>query len=172
MFDRLARLFEATSEGSGRIASWGMILVVLIVTAVVVLRYAFATGFVWLQELYVAIHGATFMLGAAYTLKHGGHVRIDVAYGRFGRGYRRWVDSLGVLFLLIPTLLLILWTSLPYVGDSWQRLEGSRQSGGLPGAFVLKSVIPLFCLLMLGQAVAMLIRTLQGRGPADDQVQH
>lgn len=167
MLERLAAAFEAASEGSGRIASWGMILVVATVTLVVVLRYAFATGFVWLQELYVALHGATFMLGAAYTLKHEGHVRIDIAYGRFGRGYRRWVDALGVVLLLIPTLGLILWTALPYVADSWQRLEGSRQSGGLPGAFLLKSVIPLFCLLMLGQAVALLIRCLEGRDPAD-----
>lgn len=160
MIDRTLRLLEGISEATGRWVAWCGLAVVLVVFAVVVLRYLFGTGWAWLQELYLYLHGAAFMLGAAYTLKRDGHVRIDVAYGRFGRRYRAWVDLFGSLLLLAPVVGWLLYVSLPFVADSWGRLEGSRQSGGLPGVFILKSIIPVTCALLLGQAAAAALRAV------------
>lgn len=165
--ERIVRAIEWLVEWTGRIVAWFTLAVVLIVCAVVVLRYFFGMGWASLQELYVYFHAAAFMLGAAYTLKHDGHVRVDVVYGRAGPGYRRWLDVLGCYLLLMPVIGWLFYTSLPFVGDSWSRLESSHQSGGLPGVFILKTVIPITCLLLILQGICLAYRAIAGGGEHD-----
>ena len=145
---------------------------------VVVLRYAFSIGWVWLQESYVWMHGLVFMLGAGYTLLHNGHVRVDVFYRPKSRRYKAWVDLIGSLVLLIPMMVLVAWMSWPYVMDSWVRGEVSREAGGLPGLYLLKSAILVFTGLMALQGLSLAARSylyLTGRAhgldadPAPDQ---
>jgi TRAP-type mannitol/chloroaromatic compound transport system permease small subunit len=96
-----------------------------------------------------------FMVGAGYTLLHDGHVRVDVFYRPAGRRYRAWVDLVGSLVLLLPMAAVVAYMSMDYVGDSWVRLETSREAGGLPGLFLLKTIIPAFCVLVGLQGLAL-----------------
>lgn len=106
------------------------------------------------------LYGIIFMVGAGYTLLHGGHVRVDVFYRPASARYKAWVDLLGTLFLLLPVLTLVFIYSYPYVITSWKRLEGSQETGGLPGLFLLKSVILVFCVLMGLQGLSLAARSI------------
>jgi TRAP-type mannitol/chloroaromatic compound transport system permease small subunit len=146
---------DRLNEMVGRAVSWLTLGIVLVTCAVVLGRYGFGWGRVWLQESYVWMHGIVFMLGAGYTLLHEGHVRVDIVYRPAGRRYRAIVDLLGSLLLLLPMIVAVLWLATPYVIESWQRLESSRETDGLPGIFLLKSVILLFCVLVGLQGLSL-----------------
>ena len=154
------RSIDRLNDAIGRAVSWLCLALAITTGAVVVLRYVFSIGFVWLQESYVWMHAIIFMVGAAYTLLHDGHVRVDVFYRRASRRYQAWVNLLGSLLLLLPTVLIVGYMSLGYVHDSWMRLEASREAGGLPGLFLLKTVIPIFCGLLALQGLALAGRSL------------
>jgi TRAP-type mannitol/chloroaromatic compound transport system permease small subunit len=153
--ERIAYLIDQLNDGIGRLLAWLTLVMVVVTFGVVVLRYLFDLGSIALQESITTMHALLFMLGAAYTLRHEGHVRVDIFYRRFGVRGRAWVDLLGVVVLLVPVTLFIIWVSWEYVASSWRLHEGSREAGGLPGVFLLKSVIPLMALLLLLQGVAM-----------------
>jgi TRAP-type mannitol/chloroaromatic compound transport system permease small subunit len=160
MLATLARAIDALNERIGNAVAWLTLAMVLVTFCVVVLRYVFDVGFVRLQESYVWMHGIVFMLGAGYTLLHQGHVRVDVVYRGASRRYKAWVDLGGVLLLLWPMLLAVWWVAWPYVTGSWSRLEASREAGGLPGLFLLKTVILGFCLLLALQGLSLAIRSV------------
>jgi TRAP-type mannitol/chloroaromatic compound transport system permease small subunit len=153
--DKISHIIDQLNEWTGRLMAWLTLGMVGVTFSVVVLRYLFNTGSIALQESITAMHALIFMLGAAYTLRHEGHVRVDIFYRRFGVRGRAWVDLLGVMLLLLPVTLFIIWVSWEYVASSWSLHEGSREAGGLPGVYLLKSVIPLMALLLLLQGVAM-----------------
>jgi TRAP-type mannitol/chloroaromatic compound transport system permease small subunit len=155
----LARRIDRLNEAVGRAVSWASLAMVVIAGFVVVARYGFAWGRVWLQESYVWLHGTLFMLGAAYTLRHDAHVRVDIFYRPAGARFKAWVDLLGSLFLLAPVVVYVAIVSLPYVIHSWLGLEASREAGGLPALFLLKTVILLFCGLILLQGLALAARS-------------
>ncbi|HEY7972917.1 MAG TPA: TRAP transporter small permease subunit [Xanthobacteraceae bacterium] len=142
----------------GRIAAWGVLVVVLVEFTVVLLRYGFGIGSIWLQETVVYAHAALFMLAAAWTLAAGGHVRVDIFYARTSARHKAWVDLLGTAFFLLPFMAALLFLSLPYVARSWAILERSRETSGLPFVFVLKTLIPMFAALMLLQGASLAIR--------------
>lgn len=133
----------------------------LVTCAVVVLRYGFDTGAVMLQESVIYLHATAFMLGIAYTLKLDEHVRVDVVYGRLGERQQAWVNLAGHLLFLLPVTLTIGIYSLPYVAASWRILEGSSEVGGIPGIFVLKTLIPLMAILVCLQGLAEIARTVR-----------
>ncbi len=169
---RLIDWIDALNEAIGRVVAWLSLLMVLITVAVVILRYAFDLGWISMQESVTYLHATLFMLGAAYTLKEGGHVRVDIFYAKMDARARARVDFFGTLFLLMPVCLFILWISAEYVADSWSVMEGSREAGGIPGVFLLKTLIPLFCVLMLLQGVSMMAhawRVLRGEETADER---
>ena len=142
----------------GRIAAWGVLVVVLVEFTVVLLRYGFGIGSIWLQETVVYAHAALFMLAAAWTLAAGGHVRVDIFYARTSARHKAWVDLLGAAFFLLPFMAALLFLSVPYVARSWAILERSRETSGLPLVFVLKTLIPGFAALMLLQGASLAIR--------------
>jgi TRAP-type mannitol/chloroaromatic compound transport system permease small subunit len=154
--DRIDRLNTTIGHG----ASWCALAVVLIGFAVVLLRYVLGLGSIWLQESILYAHAALFLLAAAWTLKEGGHVRVDVFYAQSAPRTRAWVDLCGALFLLLPFALAIIVFALPYVQRSWATLERSRETSGLPLVFLLKTLIPLFALLLALQGVAQAIRAV------------
>ena len=153
------RTIDALNEYVGRAVSWLVILMVFTTFAVAVLRYGFSVGWVWLQESYVWMHGIIFMVAAGYTLLHDGHVRIDIVYRAVRTRTRAWINLLGVAFLLLPTLAVVWWASYPYVLLSWQRLETSREAGGLPGLFLWKTCILIFVILLGLQGISLAIRS-------------
>jgi TRAP-type mannitol/chloroaromatic compound transport system permease small subunit len=154
------RSIDRLNDAIGRSVAWLTLAMVLIAFTVVVLRYVYAIGWVWMQESYVWLHGIVFMIGAGYTLLHNGHVRIDIIYRPAGDRYKAVIDLFGSLLLLLPMVLIVFLVSIDYVASSWGKLEESREAGGLPGLFLLKTVIPLFCLLLGLQGLALAGRSL------------
>ena len=152
--DRIDRLNMAV----GRAAAWAALYIVLAQFVVVVLRYVFGIGSIWLSETIIYGHAALIMLAAAWTLYAGGHVRVDVFYADFSPRAKAWVDLAGALLLLLPFMLVLAWFALPYVGRSWAILERSRETSGIPAVFLLKTLIPLFALLMALQGVSQAFR--------------
>ncbi len=142
----------------GLTARWLALAMVLLQFAVVLLRHVFGISFVFLGEGVLYLHGALFMLGAGYTLLVDGHVRVDIFYGRLSARGRRAIDLAGGLAFLLPATLVLLWYSWPSVRNSWAVLEGAISVGGIPAAFLLKSLIPAFCVLLLVQGLACALR--------------
>lgn len=128
--------------------------------AVVVARYVFDSGAIKLQESVTYMHAAVFMLGFAYTLKAGGHVRVDIVYQRLNSKGRILVDLIGTLFLLFPMCGFILYSSIDYVEFSWRLKEGSAEPGGLAYVYLLKTLIPVSAALLIVQGMSELARNL------------
>ncbi len=158
--DTVHSKLDSFSEWTGRLIAWLTLFMVLTTFAIVVLRYAFNTGWIAMQESVLYLHSFVFMLAGAYTLRHNGHVRVDIIYRSLGPRGRAWVDLLGSLLLLLPVCAFIFWSSWDYVLDSWALREGSREAGGLPWVYLLKSTILLMAALLSLQAVAEIIRNI------------
>ncbi|MEX0809318.1 MAG: TRAP transporter small permease subunit [Dongiaceae bacterium] len=156
----LIRAIDGFTEQFGRLVSWLTLGTVLVCFAVVVLRYVFSVGSICLQELYVWQHALVFMLGAGYTLMHGGHVRVDILYVRMSVRRRAWIDLFGTVFFLAPWLFVLVWFGWPFLARSWSLFEASGQAGGCQGYFILKSAIVLFAAVIAIQAVAFFCRSL------------
>ncbi len=157
---RIAQRIDQVSEWTGRAIAWLTLGMVIVTFTVVLLRYLFNIGWIALQESITYMHALVFMLGTAYTLRHDGHVRVDIFYQKFSPRGRAWVDLFGTLFLLLPVTLFIAWISWEYVATAWALKEGSRETGGLPGVYLLKSAIPLMAVLLLLQGVSLALRSL------------
>ncbi|MEX2298034.1 MAG: TRAP transporter small permease subunit [Dongiaceae bacterium] len=154
------RAIDGFTERFGRLVSWLTLGTVLVCFAVVVLRYVFSIGSICLQELYVWQHALVFMLGAGYTLLHGGHVRVDILYVKMSVRRRAWVDLFGTVFFLAPWLFVLVWFGWPFLVRSWSLFEESGQAGGCQGYFLLKSAIVLFAAVVAIQGVALFCRSL------------
>lgn len=160
------RALDAFSDRLGRTVRWLAVPLVLVQFAVVVLRYAFSTSLIQMQEAVIYLHATLFMLAIAFTMRQEGHVRVDVLYAALPPRRRALIDLIGVLVAVIPFCLLMLWTCWPFVAASWRIREGAIAYGGIPYQYLLKSLIPAMAILLLLQAVAHLCRcalTLAGR---------
>ena len=156
----IADQLDNFAETTGRIISWFSLAMVLITFTVVILRYAFNIGWIAMQESITYLHACLFLLAAAYTLKHDEHVRVDVFYAHMSEYKKAIVNLLGILFLLFPVCGFILWSSLEYVANAWSILEGSREAGGLPAVFLLKTCIPIMTILMMLQGLAQALHAI------------
>jgi len=154
--DRIDRLNTAV----GRAVAWLALVIVLLQFALVIARYLFAFGSIWLSETVIYAHATLFMLAAAWTLRTGGHVRVDVFYAEAPPRAKAIIDLAGSVLLLLSFAGVLIWLGAPYAARSWAILERSQEVGGLPLVFVLKTLIPLFALLMALQGVAQAIRAL------------
>lgn len=161
MFQLWIDRIERVTKLSGIAVSWLTLLMVITTFLVVVLRYVFDYGLIGMQESIIYMHALIFLVGAAYTLQQNAHVRVDIIYNKLDVKKRAWVDLFGTLFLLTPTMLFIFIISWRYVSDSWSVMETSREAGGLPGVFLLKSVIIVMAFLMLLQGIANILAALQ-----------
>ena len=161
-------MIDRISAFLGKTAAWLTLFMVIITCIVVVMRYVFDAGLIWLQESVTWMHAVVFMVGAAYTLEREEHVRVDVFYRTMSEARRAWIDLLGVIVFLWPMCLYLAWASLDFVAVSWSLKEASRESGGLPFPFLplLKTVIVIMPLTVALQGLALLLRsisTLKGR---------
>jgi len=176
---------DRLSDTLGRLLAVAAIGIMLLTFLVVVMRYGFsaselrignlAISAIALQESVMYLHAILFMLASAWTLKHNGHVRVDVFYRNFSPRRRALVDLTGTLGLLFPMCGFILYTSLDFVSFSWQIQERSGEAEGLPYVYLLKSLIPLMCGLLLLQGLTEVVRNiaiLSGRlTPAEEAME-
>ena len=161
-----ARRLELVNEWIGRGVAWLTLIMVIVTFSVVVLRYGFNLGSIALQESIIYLHALNFMLGAAFTLKHDAHVRVDIFYQKMGPRGRAWVDLLGTLLLLLPVCGFIFWSSWDYVADAWAVLESSGDAGGLPLVYLLKSILLVMPSLLMVQGAVIVMTSvliLQGK---------
>ncbi|PCJ91594.1 MAG: C4-dicarboxylate ABC transporter permease [Hyphomicrobiales bacterium] len=143
---------------------WFALLIVLIQFTIVLMRYVFGVGSIFMQESIVYLHGFLFMLAAAYTLSRDDHVRVDIFYRDAAPRKKAVVNLIGAVLLLLPVCIVLLWTSLPYVMASWATSEGSPETSGIQLRYLQKTAIPVFAVMMGLQGVAMIIRSLQALG--------
>ncbi len=171
MFKQTLAAIESFIDWTGRTVSWLSLLLVLVTFIIVVLRYVFDSGSIALQEITTYLHATIFLVGMAYTLQQDAHVRVDIFYTQCTQQGKAWIDLFGALFLLLPFMLFISWVSWIYIADSWTVLEGSREAGGLPGVFLLKSLILVMTSLLSLQAftqIARYIETILDTNHGDD----
>lgn len=158
MIGRLADRIDAGVDALGRAVSWLTLLLVVLAFGLVLVRYALGLGSVAGQEAVLWLHSLVFLLGAAYALRHGQHVRVDLLYQRFSARGKALTDLLGTLLFLLPFCAFMLWISLDYVAASWSQHEASREPGGLPGVFLLKTLIPVAAALLALQGLSLAVR--------------
>ncbi|WP_374602052.1 TRAP transporter small permease subunit [Arenimonas sp.] len=152
---------DALSELAGRLAALMALALVALVFGLVVARYVLGIGSVAAQEAVLWLHAAIFLLGLAYALRHGAHVRVDVFSQRWSPRTRAWVEAGGGALLLLPLCLFIVAVSGDYVAASWSAREGSRDPGGLPGWYLLKALLPASAALLFLQGLAETARALR-----------
>ena len=145
----------------GLLFSWLLYLMAFVTFGVVVLRYGFNMGWVWLQDFVLYLHASIFILCIPYTLLNNAHVRVDVFYAKLSKKRKALVNGLGVAFLLWPSCILIIYKAWPYVTESWRVWEGSRDAEGLNGVFLLKTLIPLAMTLLFLQGISLLIANIK-----------
>jgi TRAP-type mannitol/chloroaromatic compound transport system permease small subunit len=155
---RLAAVVDAINRGLAHGVRWFALAMVLIQFGIVIGRYVFGVNSIAVQESVLYLHAALFMLAAGYTLLVDRHVRVDIFYAKAKPATRRWIDIFGHLFLLLPSMAALAYWSWPSVRNAWKILEGPIAVGGIEAVFLLKSLIPAFCLLVSLQSVAILLR--------------
>ena len=145
----------------GRLTSWLTLVMVIVTVVIVVMRYVFDVGFIWLQEGLTWMHAAVFMLGAAYTLQEDEHVRVDIFYREMSARKRAWVNLLGVLVFLFPLCAYLAAESWDYVVSAWRIREISRDTGGLPYPAIplLKSMLLAMPALIALQGLTLALRS-------------
>jgi TRAP-type mannitol/chloroaromatic compound transport system permease small subunit len=160
-FSLLADRIDRLTTAIGRAVAWLALIIVLLQFVLVVARYLFGLGSIWATETVIYAHATLFMLAAAWTLRAGGHVRVDVFYAHATARTRSIVDLAGSALLLLPFALVLFWFSVPFAARSWEILERSHETSGLPLVFVLKTLIPAFAALMALQGLAQAIRAFK-----------
>ena len=145
---------------TGKICSWFVALLGLVTCLVVVMRYGLDMGSVFLQDVVLYLHGGLFLLGAAFALKRGAHVRVDIFYRNFSNSKKALVDLLGNLIFLQPICWTILLYSWGYVEFSWRIMEVSPEPDGLPFVYVQKSLLIVVAILLALQSISEILKSL------------
>lgn len=156
--EKIAAGLDRINQSVGDVIRWTALMMVLLQFIIVVLRYVFGVSFIFLNEGVLYLHGTLFMLGAGYTYLVDAHVRVDIFYAKFGIGGKARIDLLGHLLFLVPAMAILLYWTWPTVSMSWSILEGPISVGGIPASFLLKSLIPGFCILILIQGLSCIMR--------------
>lgn len=133
----------------GRCTAWLSLVVVMFTLIAVVLRYFFGFNTAFYQEVALYAHASLFMLGSAWALQKGEHVRVDVLYSRFSPKRKALVNAIGCLIFLLPSMVFIIWMSWDYVASSIRILEVSQESQGLPLVYCLKALMPIGAALLM-----------------------
>lgn len=163
--DRVAQILDNLNRAVAYIVRWFALAMVLIQFAIVLGRYVFGINSIAAQESVLYLHAALFMLGAGYTLLLDKHVRVDVFYANASPETQRRIDIFGHIALLLPSMTALLYWSWPSVRNSWKILEGPLSVGGIEAVFLLKTLIPAFCILVILQSLSLLLRLLINKVP-------
>jgi TRAP-type mannitol/chloroaromatic compound transport system permease small subunit len=160
ILEKATRIIDAFTEWCGIAVAWLTALMIITTCVIVFMRYVLESGSIALQESLSYMHSIVFMLGIAFTLKRGGHVRVDIFYSKFSARTRGYIDLVGAVLLLLPVCLVILLLSVTYVSNSWAIGELSAESSGLPWVYLLKSLLLVMPILLALQGVAELIKVI------------
>ena len=151
---------DAFSELTGKICSWFVAVMVMVTCIVVIMRYGLDMGSVLLQDVVLYLHGGLFLLGSAFALKRGAHVRVDIFYRDFSNVRKAWIDLLGNIIFLQPVCWIILFYSWGYVEFSWSIMEVSPEPDGLPFVYLQKSLLIALAVLLGLQSLSEIFKSL------------
>jgi TRAP-type mannitol/chloroaromatic compound transport system permease small subunit len=157
---RAVGFFDGISMWSGRIVGWLIIPMVLSLVWEVVARYLFNAPTIWAYDMTYMLYGSFFMLGSAYTLMRGGHIRTDSLYAQWSPRRQGIVDAFCYLVFFFPPLIALLYVTWDYFWVSFLRGERVVSSPWMPIIYPLKFVMPATCALLLLQGVAELLRSI------------
>ena len=157
----IEKYIDCCNKIIGNSISWLTLIMVLVTVLVVVLRYGFSIGFIWMQESVRFMYAAVFLLCAGYTLLNDKHVRVDVLYLRMNDRNRAIVELFGNIFFLIPVCFIIFYFSWNYVINSWNQLEGSKEERGLHLVYIMKTFIWCFSIFVGLQGISNIIKSLR-----------
>jgi len=156
---RLADGIDTFIDFVGRVASWIVLVLALVMGANVLLRYGFSLGWIWAQELEWHLLVPICLIGMSYALRHGEHVRVDILFDRFSPRTKRAIDvAAGVLAMAFCAI--VIWLSIAYVRQSWSIGEGTANPGGIDYRYVIKSFIPVGFGLLFLQSLAQTIHSI------------
>ena len=155
-------LLDRISSITGKAASWLTLAMVILTSIIVIMRYVFDACLIWMQESVTWMHAAVFMIGAAYTLLHEEHVRVDIFYRKMSERGRAIVDLLGVALFLLPLCAFLALMAYDFAAAAWSIHETSREPGGLPYPMIplLKSIVIVMPVAVALQGISMLIRSI------------
>ena len=155
-------LFDRISSATGKATAWLTLIMVIAMSIIVIMRYVFDAGMIWLQESVTWMHAAVFMVGAAYTLLHEDHVRVDIFYDKMSRRQRAMIDFAGVVVFLLPLCGFLAFIAYDFAAVSWSIHETSREPGGLPYPMIpiLKSIVIIMPTTVALQGISLLLRSL------------
>ncbi|MEK9713297.1 MAG: TRAP transporter small permease subunit [Thalassolituus sp.] len=162
-------LLDQITRYTGLTVRWLSLFMVLATCGVVALRYLFDLPSIALQESVMYLHASIFMFGAAYTWQQGGHVRVDIFYRSWPEKRRLLADRLGILLLVLPFCLFLIWSSWDYVNNAWAIRERSQEASGLPFIYLLKTLLLVLPVTLILQAIAEIARTFL---PTEAEVPH
>tara|TARA_B110000014_G_scaffold125389_1_gene86239 strand:- start:1787 stop:2284 length:498 start_codon:yes stop_codon:yes gene_type:complete len=156
----ISEALDTFSELTGRICSWFVAIMVLVTCLVVVMRYGLDMGSVLLQDVVLYLHAGLFLLGSAFALKRGAHVRVDIFYRSFSDLKKAWIDLLGNIIFLQPVCWVILLYSWGYVEESWKIMEVSPEPDGLPFVYLQKSLLVALAFSLGLQSLSEIFKSL------------
>ena len=159
-FEKIVNFIDMVNEKLGYAVGWICTLMVVIVFYDTIMRYAFNKGNLALQELEWHLFAIVFLIGAAYTFKENGHVRVDILYMSFSKKTKAWIDFIGAFIFLIPFAVMVILSSKIFIQNSWLVREVSPDPGGLPARYIIKAMIPLGFILLIGQGVSEALKNL------------
>ena len=151
---------DSTTKLFGQFNQWAILLMVVITALVAILRYCFSLGWIWLQESVTYLHSLFFLGTISLGLLNQGHVRVDIFYRLVSLPTQAKIDLFGTLFLLFPFCILVFTQSFGYVLSSWSILEGSRETGGIPAIFLLKSLLLIFPVTLFLQGLSQACKAI------------
>ncbi len=160
-FQEVEKLINNLNKIVGNTVCWLTLFMVLVTVLVVILRYGFSIGFIWMQESVRFMYAAVFLLCGGLTLLNDKHVRVDVLYLKMSKRNKAKVDLFGNVFFLIPVCAVIFYFSWNYVINSWMQLEGSIEERGLHLVYIMKSFIWCFSFLVGLQGLAIIIKSFR-----------
>ena len=161
--DYISQKIDKLIDFTGKLSSWFVPILILIIFISVILRYFFSIGFTWLQDLYIWIHAAIILCGTAYTLKFDGHVRIDIIYRNSSNLYKTIINFFGLTLFGLPFCLLMIDNGFNYFYRSFLLDESSKETGGLENIYILKFLIFFMGITLLIQIINLLFKIIKGK---------
>ena len=155
---RLSRWADPLVVKIGIATSWIWMVLLVVIVANVVLRYAFDQGRIEFEELQWHLYSIAFLFGIAYTFQKDSHIRVDVFHERFRPRLKAWIELYGIVLFVLPFIALVLIYSLPFVVISFEISEVSASPGGLPFRWLIKAMLPAAFLLLFLAAISRLSR--------------
>lgn len=144
----------------GQAIAWLNFLLIFNILLQVILRYAFGKGMVWLEELQWHLYGACIMFGISYGITEDAHIRLDLFHQRFSPRKKELIELFGILFLLLPLVIILFVHGLDFVESSWRVSERSESPLGLPARWLIKSVLPISMFLIILASVSRMVRSV------------